>query len=113
MTDTVVEINATFRTEEELYRAYMPFVTGGGLFIRTKTVYDIGTAVHLTVQLLDAPEVFETEGQVVWITPKGAQGNKPAGVGVQFVGENSRMICHAIETHLAGLLKSTQNTDTI
>ncbi len=106
-------INCSFKTEELLYLAYMPFVKGGGLFVRTKQLHPLGSNVTLIVQLLDEPETYTVDGKVVWITPKGAQGNKPNGIGVQFSGENSRNLVNKIETYLAGMLKSTQPTDTI
>ena len=113
MTKDAPLINCTFSSEESLYLAYMPFIKGSGLFVRTKISYELGSPVSLSVQLLNEPEVYLVEGVVVWITPKGAQGNKPAGIGVQFSGENSRQFCNKIETYLAGMLKSTQITDTI
>ena len=113
MNDKVPLINCVFSNEESLYLAYMPFVKGGGLFIRNKNSYQLGSQVNLSVQLLNEPESYMLTGNVVWITPKGAQGSKPPGIGVQFTDENSRYFCNKIETYLAGMLKSTQMTDTI
>lgn len=113
MTNTIPQITCVFSDEELLYLAYMPFINGGGLFIRTKNIYPLGHQVSLSIQLLNEPENYLLEGKVVWITPKGAQGNKPTGIGVQFTSENSRYFCNKIETYLAGMLKSTQVTDTI
>ncbi len=106
-------IHCTFTSEASLYLAYMPFIKGGGLFVRTIKDFELGTAVKLSISLMEETEKYEIEGSIVWITPKGAQGNKPAGVGIQFSGENSRYLCNKIETYLAGMLKSTQVTDTI
>ncbi|MCP0914408.1 MULTISPECIES: PilZ domain-containing protein [Legionella] len=103
----------SFRDEDALYHAYMPFIKGGGLFIRTTQNYQLGSAVNLSVRLLDEPESDAVEGKVVWLTPKGAQGNKPVGIGVQFIGEQGRYLANKIETYLAGMLKSSQMTDTI
>ncbi len=111
--DTMQQINCSFHTESELYAAYMPFVKGGGLFIRTNTNYLFGSVVNLFIKLMDEDELYAVDGKVVWITPKGAQGNKVPGIGVQFIGENSRYLCNKIETYLAGMLKSSQLTDTI
>ena len=113
MTDDVQSIKCSFSNEEALYLAYMPFVKGGGLFLRTKNIYEFGNKVSLTVQLLDDQDTYLIEGKVIWITPKGAQGNKPQGIGLQFTSENSRIFCNKIETYLAGMLKSTQLTDTM
>lgn len=109
----VKQITCSFPSESALYLAYMPFIKGGGLFIRTNPHFTLGDPIQLSIKLLNEPELYVTSGLVAWITPKGAQGNKPPGIGVQFQGENSRTICNKIETYLAGLLKSTQITDTI
>ena len=110
---TVAPISCNYKNENEIYLAFMPFIKGGGLFVRTKAAYELGDSVSLSVQLLNEPDSYVIEGKVVWLTPKGAQGNKPIGIGIQFIGENSRHFCNKIETLLAGMLKSTQNTDTI
>ena len=111
--DTPQQINCSFPNEAALYAAYMPFVKGGGLFIRSNTKYLFGAMVKLLIKLMDEDELYVVEGKIVWITPKGAQGNKVPGIGVQFIGENSRYICNKIETYLAGMLKSSQLTDTM
>ena len=113
MTNNAKTISCVFSSEAALYLAYMPYIKGGGLFIRTIDAYELGDQVHLSVQLLSDLERYEIDGTVVWITPKGAQGNKPAGIGVQFIGEDSRLFCNKIETYLAGMLKSSNITDTI
>lgn len=113
MTENAPLMNCSFTSDASLYLAYMPFVKGGGLFIRTNHQFPLGTEVNLSVKLLTEPDPYTVEGKVVWITPKGAQGNKPPGAGVQFIGENSRYLANKIETYLAGMLKSTQSTDTI
>ena len=106
-------IKCTFTKEAALYQAYMPFIKGGGLFIRIEPNYSLGDMLHLSIKLMSEPENYELEGKVVWITPRGAQGNRPHGIGIQFIGENSRYFSNKIETYLAGMLKSSQNTDTI
>lgn len=115
MTDKEPElISCTFDSEASLYLAYMPFIKGGGLFIRTNNPsYPLGAEVKLSVTLLNEQQPYLVDGKVVWITPKGAQGNKPPGIGVQFEGQNCRVVCNKIETYLAGMLKSPQLTDTI
>ena len=106
-------IHCTFSTEASLYLAYMPFVDNCGLFIRTMKEYPLGEHVKLSVKLMDEPDLFMLEAKVVWITPRGAQGNKPAGIGVQLIDENARSFCNKIETYLAGMLKSSKLTDTL
>lgn len=113
MEDEVPTIRCSYINEDSLYMSYMPFITGGALFVRTKQTYKLGDLVLLTVQLMDEQEEYQVEGKIAWITPKGAQGNKPSGVGIQFLGENRRTLSNKIETYLAGMLKSTQMTDSI
>ena len=111
--DKTPHIECSYGTQSSLYLAYMPFVKGGGLFIRTHHPYPLGTNISLSVKLMDEEDLYVVDCKVVWITPKGAQGNKLPGVGVQFTSENSRYLCNKIETYLAGMLKSHQVTDTI
>ena len=33
---------------------------------------------------VDEPEKLPVAGRVVWITPEGAQGNRQAGIGIEF-----------------------------
>lgn len=113
MVDAVPTLQCNYTSDKMLYLAYMPYLQGGGIFVRTTTLYELGSNVTLIIQLLGEPEKYEIEGKVVWITPKGAQGNKPVGIGVQFIGEKSRLLCNKIETYLAGMLKSTHPTDTM
>ncbi|WP_133129793.1 PilZ domain-containing protein [Legionella yabuuchiae] len=113
MNDMVDLIECNFSNEHALYLAYMPFIKGGGLFIRTAKEYTLGGEVTLSVQLPEEPEEFLVEGKIVWLTPKEAQGNKPVGIGVQLAGKNGQALCTKIETILAGKLKSTQGTDTL
>ncbi|HCA90201.1 MAG: pilus assembly protein PilZ [Legionellaceae bacterium] len=107
------KIQYHFASENALYMSYMPFIKQGGLFIRTKLMLPLNTMVILSISLLDNVEIYELEAKVVWITPRGAQGNKPAGLGLQFLGDTAKPLTSKIETHLAGLLKSLQLTDTM
>ena len=113
MAENVKLINCLFESEACLYLAYMPFVNGGGIFIRTNHTYPLGEELELSLKLINEHEPYLVSAKVVWITPKGAQGNRPPGIGVQFTGENSRYLSNKIETYLAGMLKSCQLTDTI
>lgn len=113
MSDEPEVMNCTFSTETSLYLAYMPFVKGGGLFIRTLESLPMGQNVKLVVHLLNETVPYTLDAKVVWITPKGAQGNKPAGLGLQLLGENAGSLRNKIETILAAMLKSAQITDTL
>ena len=105
-------LTLTIKDKSALYLAYMPFVKNGGLFIPTNSNYRLGDEVFMLLNLMDEAEKIPVAGKVAWITPKGAQGNRAAGVGVQFNdGDNTAR--SRIETHLAGALKSDRPTHTM
>ena len=81
-------LSLTIKDKSVLYAAYMPFIKNGGLFIPTSKQYQLGDEVFMLLKLMDEPEKIPVAGKVVWVTPKGAQGNKVAGVGVQFNDED-------------------------
>lgn len=113
MTEETGVIHCTFSSEASLYMAYMPFITGGGIFVRTMKEFELGDEIKLVITLMDEPSEYEIECKVVWWTPRGAQGNKPAGIGVQFLGDKAQNLCNKIESLLTGMLNSTKVTDTI
>jgi len=107
-------LSLTIKDKGALYAAYMPFVKNGGLFIPTNKDYKLGDEIFMLLKLMDESEKLPIVGKVIWITPKGAQGNRVAGIGVQFTGdqdgENARK---KIETYLGGALKSDRPTHTM
>ena len=105
-------LNLTIKDKAVLYSAYMPFVQGGGLFITSKKTYRIGEEIFLLLTLMDEPEPLPVAGKVVWITPLGAQGTRPAGVGIQF-NDAEDIVKNKIETYLAGSLSSDRPTHTM
>src|SRR4051812_30209728 len=97
-----------------LYISYMPFLKTGGLFVPTAQRYSLGDEVTLLVTLIDESERIAVVGKVVWITPVGAQGNRTAGVGIQFnESPESEAARQRIETLLAGSLGSERPTQTM
>lgn len=107
-------LSLTIKDKGALYAAYMPFVKHGGLFIPTNKDYKLGDEVFLLLKLMDETEKLPVVGKVIWVTPKGAQGNRVAGIGVQFAddqdGGNARK---KIESYLGGALKSDRPTHTM
>ena len=67
-----------------LYNAYMPFFKNGGIFVPTPKRYFLGDEVFLLLTLPESSERMPVAGKVAWVTPTGSQGNRPAGIGVQF-----------------------------
>jgi len=105
-------LSLTIKDKAVLYSAYMPFLENGGLFVPTNKVYRIGDEVFMLLTLMDEPEKIPIAGTVVWVTPKGAQGNRTAGIGVQF-SEQDNAANAKIENHLAGSLNSDRPTHTM
>ena len=95
-----------------LHRAYMSFLENGGLFVPTDQPYTLGEEVLLLLTLMDEPAKIPVAGSVVWITPAGAQGNRQAGIGVQF-SEQDAAANAKIENHLGGALNSERHTHTM
>lgn len=97
-----------------LYNAYMPFIRQGGIFVPTTRRYFIGDEVFLLLTLPDSSERLPVAGKVVWVTPTGAQGNRAAGIGVQFADTaEGEAVRSKIETILAGTLNADQPTQTM
>lgn len=105
-------LSLTIKDKSVLYAAYMSFIENGGLFIPTNKNYKLGDEVFMLLNLMDEPEKLPVAGKVVWVTPRGAQGNRAAGIGVQF-NENDVAARNKIETYLAGSLKSDRPTHTM
>ena len=105
-------LSLTIKDKAVLYAAYMPFVKNGGMFIPTNKSYKLGDEVFMLLSLMDEAEKSPVAGKVVWVTPKGAQGNRAAGIGVQFSDQDNTAI-NKIETYLAGMLNSDKPTHTM
>ena len=105
-------LSLTIKDQAVLYSAYMPFVKNGGLFVPTNKSYELGDEVFMLLTLMEEPEKIPIAGRVIWVTPRGAQGNRTAGIGVQF-SEQDAAANAKIEEYLAGLLSSEKPTHTM
>ena len=107
-------LSLNIRERAALYAAYMPFLRGGGIFIPTSRSYALGEEVFMLLSLMDDPNKIAVQGNVVWITPEGVQGNRTQGIGVQFTqdetGANAR---ETIEKILGETLASARATHTM
>ncbi|MBI3772806.1 MAG: PilZ domain-containing protein [Gammaproteobacteria bacterium] len=107
-------LSLTIKDKGALYAAYMPFVKNGGLFVPTNKEYKLGEEVFMLLRLMEETEKLPIVGKVIWVTPTGAEGNRVAGIGVQFAddqdGQNARK---KIESTLGGALKSDRPTHTM
>ena len=104
-------LNLAIKDRMTLYECYMPFVRSGGLFIPTDAELTLGEAVCIWLDFMQEPEPFRLPGKVVWITPQGAQGDRIAGVGIGFDGDESMR--RKIENCLAGAVASERHTHTL
>jgi type IV pilus assembly protein PilZ len=106
-------LSLSIKDKVSLYAAYMPYVQNGGLFIPTNKSYSLGDDVFMLLSLMDDGERLPVAGKIIWMTPKGAQGNRAHGIGVQFSQQDKGATRGKIETHLAGALKSDRITHTM
>lgn len=107
-------LSLAIKDKAQLYGAYMPFVKGGGIFIPTTKRYSLGDEVFLLLSLLEDKDRLPVAGKVVWVTPPGSQGNRAAGIGVQFADSaEAETVKSKIETLLAGMLDSDKPTQTM
>ena len=106
-------LTLAIKDKGSLYAAYIPFVQNGGLFIPTTKPYKLGDEVFMLLSLMDETERLPVAGNVVWITPSNAQGNRTAGIGVQFSKQDNGQTRNKIETLLAGALQADRPTHTM
>jgi type IV pilus assembly protein PilZ len=106
-------LTLTIKDKNALYAAYMPFISNGGLFIPTSRKYQLGDEVFMLLTLMEDQERIPVAGKVVWITPVGAEGNRQAGIGVQFSDQDNGQTRARIEGFLGAALKSERSTHTM
>lgn len=99
-------MSVAIKDKNTLYASYMPYIKNGGIFIPTDKPFELGDEVFLLLSLMEESERFPITGKVVWVSPKGAMGARPHGVGIQFGGVEGGTVQKKIETYLAGMLSS-------
>jgi type IV pilus assembly protein PilZ len=106
-------ISLAIREKAALYAAYMPFLQGGGLFVPTSRVANLGDDLYLILTLVDDATKFAVPGKVVWITPHGSTGRQQ-GLGIQFARNDAgEQVRAKIEELIGGALKSSRPTHTV
>lgn len=107
-------LSLAVKDKAALYQAYMPYVKQGAVFVPTAKRYFLGDEVFLLMTLPESAERLPVAGKVVWVTPAGAQGNRVAGIGVQFADTpEGEAVKNKIEAILAGLTGSDKPTHTM
>lgn len=105
-------LEVSIRDATALHSAYMSFLKNGGLFVPTQREMGLGQEVLLLLTLMDEAEKLPIAEKVVWLTPPGAQGNRQAGIGVEF-SEQDAAVGAKIENYLGGALASERPTHTL
>ena len=106
-------ISIAIKDKQALYMSYMPFVKNGGLFVPTQKDYNLGDEMFLLVKVMDEIDPVHISGKIIWISPPGALGNKPRGVGVQFMGDTAKSTVNLIESKLGASISLTRTTHTM
>ncbi len=104
-------LNLQITDKNTLYASYLSFLKNGGLFVPTDKQYRLGDDVFIALNLMG--EKMPVAGKVVWINPKGVQGGRPAGIGVQFGEMDQGKTRVEIEKQLVGMLNSERPTYTM
>ena len=107
-----VVLEVSIRDATALHSAYMSFLKNGGLFVPTQREMGLGQEVLLLLTLMDEAEKLPIAGKIVWLTPPGAQGNRQAGIGVEF-SEQDAVVGAKIENYLGGSLATESPTHTL
>ncbi|MEM8844916.1 MAG: PilZ domain-containing protein [Pseudomonadota bacterium] len=106
-------ISLAIKDKGSLYASYVPFVKNGGLFIPTDKNFNLGDEVFMLLTLMEETERIPVAGHVAWITPPGSQGNRTAGIGVQFSNQDNGETRTKIEALLGGALQADRPTHTM
>lgn len=106
-------INLNLEDKQRLYEAYMPNIKNGAVFVTTDKPYQLGDEVFLLLSLMEEEEKLAVAGNVVWLTPKDANNNKAAGIGIQFSVGDKGVTRKKIETYLATEVNSEHFTLTM
>lgn len=107
------KLNLHIRNIAELYKAYMPFIKKGGLFIATNESFVLHQEVTISLQLLQEIEIFNLSGKIIWLTPEKAQNGRKAGIGIQFDASSSNSVVQKIESYLKEYSSENMLTDTL
>lgn len=105
-------IQANLPDKESLQASYMPYVTGGGLFIASQQTVQMGQELFVVANLPNQSQKFPITGKVIWISPK-KHGMKPQGFAIQLSGEKGVQFRNEAERVLAGSLNADKPTFTM
>jgi len=82
-----IHIEAEFRaatdTDKVWHTGQVLNVSGDGIFVHTKSILPLGTAIKLKISLPNG-EQLESDGTVIWLADKGLQLQSYPGMGLHF-----------------------------
>ncbi|WP_343596105.1 PilZ domain-containing protein [Acinetobacter sp.] len=99
----ILQVNVADRAA--LQASYMPFVSGGGLFIPSQQPVKLGQEIFVLATLPEQTQKIPLTGKVVWINYKQA-GVKPQGFAIQLSGDKGTYYRIEAEKLLAGVMSS-------
>ena len=101
-------------TPMDLYQAYVPVFTEGGLFVPTSRDYQLGDELYGLLTLPQETKRHPLIGYVAWITPANAPAGRPQGVGLRFAADARGVnLKKKIEAALGPLLASKRTNYTV
>lgn len=106
----VLQVNIT--NIDVLQASYMPYVTGGGLFVPSAQAVSLGEDVFILATLPGHNQKIPLTGKVIWINHAPTE-TKPQGFGIQLAGEKGRFYQEAAEKLLGNRLYSQAPSYTI
>ena len=92
------KVKLQFDDPKLLYRAYMPFVKGGGLFIATPKPLEMGVMVDVSLTLPGSKIFTPFQSAVIWVAAKDVlnEDHQP-GYGFQIQGDQAEEINSLIQ----------------
>lgn len=106
-------LNLQLKDRDTLYKSYLSFIEEGGLFIETRENYQLGEEIFLLVSLPEIDQRYPVAGTVIWVTPAGAAGIHPQGIGVRFGSRDEGKLLNRIEKILGEMIDSEIPTYTM
>ncbi len=83
------ELQLRYSSIAELQRSYIKNISGGGVFIQTSKILEIGTKIKLEIVIPHDPEPISVEGEVAWTNPRKLTAT-PQGMGVKFLNLSNK-----------------------
>ncbi len=107
-------ISLNLKGKSALYASWMPLLRGGGLFMQTTKLHQLGDEILVVLSFLEEPIKIPLTGKVAWLNPDHTTGSRLQGVGIQLPDNDvGRELKKKIEGILAPVAKSDRPTHTM